>query len=131
YPMWGLFAVAAPETTAAVRAPTARTQTNRGSQLRLGFAISILTTVAIGALVGVYYLTGYTGLQDNFRELASQELRKPDSSAPRPQAGFEQAKVQVATEDAAQITQVVKSSTPEARQFLKNEQRSEASADEL
>ena len=130
YPMQGAFAVAAPETAAAVGAQTARTQANRRSQVRLGFAIS---TVATAAFIGVYFhvevaafLTGY-----NFRELASQELRKPDSVALRPQAEVEQAKAQVATQDAAQITQAVETSALEARQSLKNEQRSEASANEL
>ena len=129
YPMQGPFAVAAPETAAAV-GQTARTQANRRSQVRLGFAIS---TVATAALIGVYFhvevaafLTG-----SNFRELASQELRKPDSFALRPQAEVEQARAQVATQDAAQITQAVETSAPEARQSLKNEQRSEASANEL
>ena len=97
YPMQGLFAAAAPE------APTARTQANRRSQLRLGFAISIVTTVAIGALV----------------------------VALQPRAEGEQARAQVATQDAAQITQAVEISAPEARQSLKNEQRSEASANEF
>ena len=135
YPMQGPFAVAAPETAAAVGAETARTQANRRSQVRLGFAIS---TAALIALIGVYFhvevaafLTGYPGLQDNFRELASQELRKPDSFALRPQAEVDQARAQVATQDAAQIAQAVETSAPEARQSLKNEQRSEASANEL
>ena len=116
YPMRGLFAVAAPETTAAVGAPTARAQANRRSQLRLGFAISIVTTVAIGALIGVYFLTGYPGLQDNFPDLASQELRKSDSFSLRPQAEVEQTRAQVATQDAAQIAQAAETTTPEARQ---------------
>jgi len=129
YPMQGALPVAVPETAAAVGAPTARTQANRRSQVRLGFAIS---TVATAAFIGVYFhvevaafLTGY-----NFRELASQELRKPDSVALRPQAEVEQAKAQVATQDAAQITQAVETSALEAGQSLKNEQRSEASANE-
>ena len=77
YPMQGALAVAAPETAAAVGAQTARTQANRRSQVRRGFAIS---TVATAAFIGVYFhvevaafLTGY-----NFRELANQELRKPE-----------------------------------------------------
>ena len=111
-------------------AQTARTQANRRSQARLGIAIS---TVATAAFIGVYFhvevaafLTGH-----NFRELANQELRKLDSVALRPQAEVEQAKAQVATHDAAQITQAVETSAPEARQSLKNEQHSEASANEL
>ena len=130
YPMQRAFAVAAPATAAAVGAQTARTQANRSSQVRLGFAIS---TVATAAFIGVYYhvevaafLTGY-----NFRELASQELRKPDSVALRLQLEVEQAKAQVATQDAAQITQAVETSALEVRQSLKNEQRSEGSANEL
>jgi chromosome segregation ATPase len=97
--------------------------------VRLGFAIS---TVATAAFIGVYFhvevaafLTGY-----NFRELASRELRKPDSVVLRPRAEIEQAKAQVATLDAAQITQAVETSALEAGQSLKNEQRSEASANE-
>ena len=127
--MQGAYAVAAPETAAAVGAQTARTQANRTSQVRRGIAIS---TVATAAFIGVYFhvelaafLTGY-----NFRELASQELQKPDLVALRPQAEVEQAKAQVATQDAAQITQAVETSALEARQSLKNEQRSEASANE-
>ena len=58
-------------------------------------------------------------------------MRKPDSVALRTQAEVEQAKAQVATQDAAQITQAVETSALEVRQSLKNEQRSEASANEL
>jgi chromosome segregation ATPase len=97
--------------------------------VRLGFAIS---TVAAAAFIGVYFqvevaafLTRY-----NFGELASQESRKPDSVALRPQAEVEQVKAQLATLDAAQITQAVETSALEARQSSKNEQRSEASANE-
>ena len=128
--MQGAFAVTAPETAAAVGAQTAPTQPNRRSQVRLGFAISI---VATAAFISVYFhvevaafLTG-----SNFGDLASQELRKPDSVALRTQAEVEQAKAQVATQDAAQITQAVETSALEVRQSLKNEQRSEASANEL
>jgi ABC-type glutathione transport system ATPase component len=129
YAMQGV-AGAAPETAAAVGAQAARTQANRRSQARLGFAMS---TVAAAAFIGVYFhvevaafLTGYY-----FRELASQELRKPDSVALWPQAEVEQVNAQVATQDAAQITQAVEASALEARQPLKNVQRSEASANEL
>jgi hypothetical protein len=92
-----------------------------------------MSTVATAAFIGVYFhvevaafLTGY-----NFRELASQELRKPDSVVLRSQAEVEQTKAEVATQDPAQITQAVETSALEARQPLKNEQRSEVSANEL
>jgi hypothetical protein len=134
HPMQGLFAVVAPKTAAAVAAETARIQANRRLQVRLRFAIS---TVVAAALIGVYFqdevdafLRGYSGLQDNFRESASQELQKPNSFARTP-AEVDQARAQGATQDAAEITQAVENSAPEARQSLKNELRSEASANEL
>ncbi len=107
--MQGPFAVAAPANAAAVAEETARTQANRRSKLRLGFAVS---AVATAALIGIYFhvevaafLTGYPDLRDDFRELATQ--------------------------DDTRITQAVETSTPDARQSLKKERRSGTSANEL
>jgi hypothetical protein len=145
-------ALAAPVTVAAVEAQTAPVEAKRTPYARWGFATSsIAATLVAAALIGMYfraevaaYVTRYAGQQDIFgvstmpgqvveqeNPLPSQDSRKSDLLALQQQAEADQARVQAAAQEAAQVKQAVEASAPEARQSLEKEQRVEVLANEL